>query len=617
MKKVVSLLISAVFSFFCLSAEAVVPAFPGADGAGKYAKGGRGGNVVEVTNLDDSGTGSLRWALDNTANPPPKIIVFRVSGTIELQSTLNVAAPYITIAGQTAPGDGITLKNFPLNILSPETIVRFIRVRMGERKGTYGNRDNDCMHIEARGKNIIVDHCSFSWGIDETVSPQSLIPINEYLPNMDNLTVQWCILSNPLNKSVHTEGEHGKATLGYGCYKSRWSFHHNIYAHSMDRNPWIAGQKDYTIDPNGAWFDFRNNVVYNWGYSPPSFSRVANAVTQVNFISNYYKSGVNSESSTYAYQARDIHGKGYFSDNRMNGVAPANPWDLVEFVGFTPEQITAYKQSSPINVGEMSSTDSSLTAYAKVLADAGCTVPYRDSVDARVVHEIDTGTGEVIDCTTPGNFYYQVGTAIGGTANKIILPLSYPGRETGQDNYYVEITGGTGAGQTRFITFYHEPSYINDGDPNKWFRVTPDWDVIPDNTSTFGVIVDCTKNAGGWPVLTSTTPPTDTDHDGMPDAWEIAKGLDPSNPNDGKIIGPSGYSNVELYLNYLVDKKKVLPADFDNDGDVDEDDLDTFTMEWLVNDCYDVPRGNMDIDCDVDFKDYAIFADNWLDVYNY
>ena len=248
--------------------------------------------------------------------------------------------------------------------------MRYIRVRLGERKGEYGSRDNDCMHIQVRGSNIIVDHCSFSWGIDETLSPQGdapvIIPPYVNNPTMDNLTVQWCILSNPLNKSVHTEGEHGKATLAYGCHKGRFSFHHNIYAHSIDRNPRVAQiyDRDYTSDPNGLWFDFRNNVVYNWGRSPPSFSVGANKVTQVNFVGNYYKSGVNSGGDTYAYEATDLHGKGYFSDNRMNGAASASPWDLVTFVGFTPEQITAYKQSSPIPIGSVS-TDDSLTAYAK------------------------------------------------------------------------------------------------------------------------------------------------------------------------------------------------------------------------------------------------------------
>ncbi len=224
MWKKVTILSLGVFLTFCASSSAQL-AFPGADGAGKNTAGGRTGTVYEVTNLDDSGTGSLRAAINATGK---RIVVFRVSGTIELASGLDIINPYITIAGQTAPGDGITLKNYPLNISASEVIVRYIRIRLNERKGTYGLRDVDCMHIETRGSNIIVDHCSFSWGIDETVSPQSPIPVwnpPDYYPGMDNLTVQWCILSNPLNKSVHTEGEHGKASLVYGCYKSRFSFH--------------------------------------------------------------------------------------------------------------------------------------------------------------------------------------------------------------------------------------------------------------------------------------------------------------------------------------------------------------------------------------------------------
>ena len=231
--------------------------------------------------------------------------------------------------------------------------------------------------------------------------------------------------------------------------------------------------------------------------------------------------------------------------------------------------------------------------------------------------EIATGTGEVIDCTTPGDFYYQVGTAKGGAANKIILADTYPARETGQDNYYIEITGGTGAGQTRFITFYHASNAPPDiTDPNRYYLVSPDWDVVPDSTSTFGVIVDCTKNAGGWPVLNSTTPPVDTDHDGMPDDWESDRGLNPNNVDDGKLDQDSdGYTNVEEYLDYLAVQSTELPPDFDRDGDVDNNDLDLFTEDWLENNCDDVPRKNLDDDCDVDFGDYAVLADYWMEVY--
>ena len=592
-KKVTILSIVGVFSVFCASVNAV-PAFPGAEGAGKNATGGRGGTVYEVTTLADSGAGSFRDAVTNY--DVPRIVVFRVSGTINLSSPVTMSGN-LTVAGQTAPGDGITIKGANVNIDTAvgNTIVRYIRVRLGEER----HSESDSFDIMGGG-SIILDHLSTSWSVDEVLS----FPMTPYFYDV---TVQWCMITEGLNHTVHSKGEHSKGTLLYGAEGHKFSFHHNIYAHNIDRNPRLSGLYQYTVDPCGLVFDFRNNVLYNWGGSYAGHCPAALSVTHLNFVGNYYKRGVNSSPTSVPWEERSLHSEGYFNDNWLDGVNPPDRWSVVRFVGLTAEQIAAYKRSSEIPIAPMP-TDDALTAYQKVLAGAGCTVPYRDSVDARVVNEINTGTGEVIDCTESGDFYWPIAMARGGASTTITLATTDKHIDDGLNGYLIDILSGTGSGQRRTIVDYVLSTKIA--------TVSPAWTTIPDTTSEYGIFIDCTKNAGGYPVLNSATPPVDTDHDGMPDAWEIAKGLNLNDANDGKLDRDSdGYTNVEEYLNYLAAKLTDFPADFDKDGDVDENDLDLFTEDWLKNDCYNVPRRNMDIDCDVDFKDYAIFADYWLEVY--
>ena len=191
------------------------PAFPGAEGFGKYTIGGRGGKVFEVTNLTDSGPGSLREACEAEG---PRTVVFRLSGTIELKSELEIEHPFITIAGQTAPGDGICLKNYQFSFDTQHLIVRYLRVRPGDEM----REEQDA--LGGSGDHIIIDHCSVSWGVDETLS------INK----ASNLTVQWCMVTESLTKSLHKKGAHGYGGLWGG---PGGSFHHNILAHHSSRNP--------------------------------------------------------------------------------------------------------------------------------------------------------------------------------------------------------------------------------------------------------------------------------------------------------------------------------------------------------------------------------------------
>ena len=242
-------------------------AFPTAEGYGKYTRGGRGGAVYEVTNLNDHGPGSLREAIEAEG---PRTVVFRVSGTIDLERPLTIRHPYITIAGQTAPGDGICLKRHPLNIGADEVIIRYIRVRLGDETG----HDTDA--ISGRGhKNIILDHVSASWSIDETLS----------IYMCENVTIQWCMITESLFGSNHIKGTHGFGGIWGNNYST---YHHNLIAHHSSRNPRFAS--------GGGFNDYRNNVLYNWGYNScyggeKLVKNQPDGSFDINMVGNYYKPG--------------------------------------------------------------------------------------------------------------------------------------------------------------------------------------------------------------------------------------------------------------------------------------------------------------------------------------
>ncbi len=417
-------------------------AFPGAQGAGCFAKGGRGGRIIEVTNLNDSGPGSLRLALEVDG---PRIVVFRLSGTIELRSTLKIINPRITIASQTAPGDGICLKNYGLSISADDVVVRYMRFRPGDNQG----KQVDAISI-SQGRNIIIDHCSTSWAVDETLSASTS-------GQLGNVTVQWCIISESLNCSVHPKGCHGYGSLIRGGWGNHYSFHHNLYAHHKGRNPRPGNYNSHKVDPKGFVLDFRNNVIYNWKGTYAGYNADTNSVTKMNFVGNYYKKGPDS-TGDIAFKEKCTLANAWFADNFMSGKYPEDPWDMVTFNGFTDEQKNTYKLCSPVPVTSIK-THNAVTAFQMVLADAGATLPKRDSVDTRIVQEVTKGTGQIIDDE---------------------------------------------------------------------------------------------KQVGDWPMLQSIPAPTDSDHDGMPDDWEKAKGLDSSNPKDGaKDRDGDGYTNVEEYLNAI------------------------------------------------------------------
>ena len=368
------------------SASEFVPAFPGAEGFGAASVGGRGGKVIEVTNLNDSGAGSLRAALEADG---PRIVVFKVGGTIELNSSLKIENPYITIAGQTAPGGGITLKNSPKNTEAPlkikthDVIVRYIRSRPGSNPNEKGNLDALTI-AGGRGKvyNVIVDHSSFSWATDEVVSVYN---------DAHNITIQWSIIAEGLNCSTHIEnGEqqcHSMGLLLASKGQKKISIHHNLFAHNKRRNP--------LVKVTGV-VDIVNNIVYNSGFGENSFSpthvRGDYGISKVNYINNYFKPGINTASSDWfidtKYEPVEIYVKGNVVPEKV-----MHPESL-EWVIRNPH--TADKVT----------TNSAHEAYQQILNHAGANRRLkndgtfqiiRDSVDKRIVRDVKQGTGSIID----------------------------------------------------------------------------------------------------------------------------------------------------------------------------------------------------------------------------
>ena len=361
-------------------------AFPGAEGFGAYSLGGRGGDVYTVTNLKDSGAGSLRRGIQSAKGP--RTVVFAVSGLIRLNSDLVINKDYITIAGQTAPGDGICLRDAALKVEANHVIVRYIRSRLGDE----GGQESDAISISS-GHQIIMDHCSASWSVDECFSCST-----GKRGAIDSVTVQWSIISEALDNSIHHKGAHGYGALIRGCFGAKYTYHHNLFAHNQTRNPRPGNYDDNpkTLDPEGLQFDFRNNVMYNWGGSRPGYDMDSASVCRFNYVGNYGKPGPDSEKTGWAYEAGSKHFRAYFEDNYFFGRYPEDPWSLVNFgENWTDEEKALYKQTSPFTTGPMG-TEAAEIAYDHVLQYAGASL-VRDRVDARVIMEVQNGTGSIID----------------------------------------------------------------------------------------------------------------------------------------------------------------------------------------------------------------------------
>lgn len=372
-----------------------LPAFPGAEGFGSNTVGGRGGKVYQVTNLNDSGAGSLRECINASG---PRVCVFRVGGTINLSSGLVISNPYITIAGQTAPGGGITLKNVagcqPISVRTHDVVMRYITVRFNplNAEGVMGVTEQNGDHY-----NVVVDHCSMSWGVDD-------IYASWY--NARNITVQWSLFSEALNCSVHSKGCHSKGVMlssyasseqknAAGAYNL--TLHHSLMAHIGERTPMVKAS---------GLCDVVNNVQYN------NFNKHAHVYLTskfgtwpVNFVNNYFKKGPNTSTSKEALgvvneggSPASIYWNGNISHNR-----PTN--DLSQTKDVSSEALP-YITTTHHNVSMPVTTTSALTAYDQVLADAGNNKGInangtwfyrRDAHDTRVVNDVKNKTGKIID----------------------------------------------------------------------------------------------------------------------------------------------------------------------------------------------------------------------------
>lgn len=446
-------------------------AFPTAEGYGRFARGGRGGRIVEVTNLNDSGEGSLRQALE--VETGPRIVVFRVGGVIELKSRICIpdTGGDVYVAGQTAPGDGITLINYDFGAMgSEDVIIRDIRTRVGDMNGksTGGMGMSSC-------NNSIVDHCSISWATDEGFSSRSA----------QNLTFQWNIIGESLHESVHYDGDDRDKTETHAFAASisgnRGSFHHNLLIDCTGRNWSLAGAMEQDGVTYAGELDISNNVVYNWRDRTTD-----GGVRRLNFVNNYYKAGAESNENLHIVSldgnelgTNDMQ-KMYVSGNMMVGYngstilkSTDNAWDKGKAVSGGKNSTVADVRSDTPFFESYVNVESAESAYKSVISKAGANKPGWDYIDSRYIDEV--------------------------TNNK----YTYTGSKQGLKG-----------------------------------------------------IIDSQNDVGGYPNSSNFkggSAPTDSDHDGMPDEWEKARGLDPNNSSDGAIVSLSAddYTNVEMYLNEL------------------------------------------------------------------
>lgn len=395
-------------------AHAMALAFPGAEGGGMYTTGGRGGKVIHVTTLADSGPGSLRAALSESG---ARTIVFDVAGIIELKSTLKISKGSVTIAGQTAPGDGICIKDFTTQMEKSEgnIIIRFVRFRPGD-----ASKSDSADAIWGRyNDNIILDHCSMSWCIDECAS---------FYANR-NFTMQWCVITESLKASVHGKGSHGYGGIWGG---KNASFHHNLLSDHDSRNPRIDHPQIYGdyISTHRGNVDYRNNAVYNWG----SNSTYGGEDGWFNMVNNYYKPGPASRDRKYFLDAygsyvkdgvtyADSYPEVYMSGNVHTAhadITQANDASAVywhngsSYGNYQMMSQTMHPIVGPSSQDVYTTTHSAADAFARICEFAGASLS-RDSVDDRACSDALSGTVTFTDGGNGSkNGIIDTPTAVGG-----------------------------------------------------------------------------------------------------------------------------------------------------------------------------------------------------------
>lgn len=328
-----------------------------------------------MTNLNDAGPGSLRSAVEQDF---PRIVRFDVAGTIRLKSDLVIRHPRITISGLGAPAGGIALADHSLIVDTDDVIIRHIRSRLGGASGHEG----DAISIIG-GRRIILDHVSASWSVDETLSVSARY---DKTPGIYDVTVQWSIISESLRRAGHSKGEHGYGSLIRGGRGSRFSFHHNLWAHHVQRMPRPGNYTPIADDPEGPLIEFRSNIFYNWGGTAAGYNADSNSAATYAFIDNCYIAGPDTK-GLHIFREENPNAKAWFAGNSLNGVVAANQWDLVKGLH---NRLTAAPDVAPVK------PDAASDDCAAVLSRAGASKP-RDAVDRRVVAAVKGRNGRIID----------------------------------------------------------------------------------------------------------------------------------------------------------------------------------------------------------------------------
>ena len=481
MKRILSLFTLAL----ALTAQAQqeqTPAFPGAEGFGRYVTGGRGGKVLHVKNLNDSGYQSLRWCLQQQG---AKTIVFDISGTIHLESSLSIPSN-TTIAGQTAPGDGICIADYPVSISGNNVIVRYMRFRLGNKNVKKDGADGWDGFGGFDKQDWMIDHCSVSWSIDECLS---------VLGNKST-TVQWCLVAQSLVNSGHSKGAHG---YGGNWGGSGASFHHNLIAHHTSRTPRLGPRPTTQLDER---MDMRNNVIYNFGNN----GCYGGEGMTVNIVNNYYKPGPGSPTND----------KG----KRIAGIGIRTNSYVAEYPAYAPALHLW---------GKYYVTGNKNSKYSDVTAN-NWQIGIINQVNASDCDGTWTqATRDSIKLSEPMPFIYTTTHTADMAYERV---LSYVGCSKSRDSFDEMIISDTRNGKASHTGTGLGSGFINTQDDNKPAGAGSDW--------------------SAWPTLNSTEAPVDTDGDGMPDEWETANGLDPSNKNDGNTLNDEGYTMLEVYINSLV-----------------------------------------------------------------
>lgn len=417
----------------CLTAaDGPLPAFPGAEGFGAHTPGGRGGRVLAVTNLNDSGPGSLRAACEAQG---PRIVIFRVAGTIALRKPIIVREPYLTLAGQTAPGDGVSLRDNTFAIQTHDVVVRYLRSRLGDVSG----QESDCIDLLNGSRNCILDHCSATWSVDECLSLSG---------DVQDCTVQWSLIGESLRQSKHKKGSHGYGSLSRANGPVSW--HHNLWIHNDARNPRLGDNYGRGSSPR---FDVRNNLIYNHGGTA---SGLTQGKLEVNYVANLIRPGPSSRARTPITVGGPSELQFFIRENVFEGHDDLTR-DNRGF--FHPLEIEGRPQvfivEAPFAAPPVTTVPAAELMDA-LLPTVGASLPVRDAVDARLIGHVRARSGALINSQ---------------------------------------------------------------------------------------------QDVGGWPELRGEAPP-DSDGDGIPDAWELAHGLNPREPKDASLDPDGdGYPSLEEYLN--------------------------------------------------------------------